>query len=112
MCHAEALQAAHIKVKKGFDDNHPTNGILLRADIHALFDAGLITLTEDGTSVQVIEKDLLKDAVYGCLDGKLFSVLVLMRHRERTSVITGDASARNRGRIDHIDDVQRRRRLA
>jgi predicted restriction endonuclease len=65
----EALEAAHIKVKKGFDDNHPTNGILLRADIHALFDAELITLTEDGTCVQV-KKALLEDPVYRGLDRK------------------------------------------
>src|SRR5258706_12814345 len=33
----EALQAAHIRLEKGRDDNSSRNGILLRADIHALF---------------------------------------------------------------------------
>jgi len=50
---AKVLEAAHIRVKKGKDINDLKNGILLRADIHALFDAGLISLTEDGTQIQV-----------------------------------------------------------
>jgi hypothetical protein len=49
----EVLEAAHIQVKRGADNNDMKNGILLRADIHALFDAGLISLSEDGTRVQV-----------------------------------------------------------
>lgn len=48
-----ALQAAHIRVKKGRDNNSPENGILLRSDIHALFDAYLITLSEDGKTLEV-----------------------------------------------------------
>ena len=50
---AEALEAAHIKVAKGVDDNELSNGILLRADIHALFDAGLIALTLEGDRLDV-----------------------------------------------------------
>ena len=58
-----ALEAAHVKVKKGKDLNDLKNGILLRADIHALFDVGLITLTEDGALIQA-RKELLSDATY------------------------------------------------
>jgi hypothetical protein len=47
----EALEAAHIKVIERSDDNNLNNGILLRADLHALFDAGLIALTLDGSQV-------------------------------------------------------------
>jgi HNH endonuclease len=50
-----ALQAAHIRVLKDADDNRPENGILLRSDIHALFDALLITLSEDGATVEISE---------------------------------------------------------
>jgi predicted restriction endonuclease len=64
-----ALEAAHVQVKKGADLNYLKNGILLRADIHALFDVGLITLTEDGGRVQA-RKELLSDATYQTLDGK------------------------------------------
>lgn len=66
---SEALEAAHIRVEKGVDMNDLNNGILLRADVHALFDAGLITLAENGESVQV-KKELLSDATYQSLDGK------------------------------------------
>jgi HNH endonuclease len=48
-----ALEAAHIRVQRGVDDNSPANGILLRSDIHALFDSLLITLSEDGTRIEV-----------------------------------------------------------
>jgi hypothetical protein len=50
-----ALQAAHIRVSKDADDNRPENGLLLRSDIHALFDALLITLSEDGATVKISE---------------------------------------------------------
>jgi HNH endonuclease len=48
-----ALEAAHIRVQRGVDDNSPANGILLRSDIHALFDRLLVTLSEDGKRIEV-----------------------------------------------------------
>jgi len=60
-----ALEAAHIRVEKDVDDNSPQNGLLLRADIHALFDALLITLSEDGTAVEI--SDSLIDPSYAFL---------------------------------------------
>jgi HNH endonuclease len=62
---AEALDAAHIKVAKGIDDNDVRNGILLRADIHALFDKGLIALTLDARRVDLSPK--LSDPSYDFL---------------------------------------------
>jgi hypothetical protein len=50
---AEALEAAHIHTEQGCDYNASNNGILLRADIHALFDAGLIALSSHGTRIDV-----------------------------------------------------------
>lgn len=47
------LEAAHISTKAGCDDNSESNGILLRSDIHLLFDRHLITLSEDGTRLEV-----------------------------------------------------------
>lgn len=41
----EVLQAAHITPYKGPKANAPSNGMLLRADIHTLFDLGLLTVT-------------------------------------------------------------------
>lgn len=43
----QALEAAHILCYRGTHTNHVRNGILLRADIHALFDAGLISIASN-----------------------------------------------------------------
>ncbi|HEY8423583.1 MAG TPA: HNH endonuclease signature motif containing protein, partial [Clostridia bacterium] len=40
-----ALEATHIKPYSKEGPNDVKNGILLRADIHKLFDAGYITIT-------------------------------------------------------------------
>jgi hypothetical protein len=40
----EALEAAHIIPYIETENNHPSNGILLRADLHTLFDLNLITI--------------------------------------------------------------------
>ncbi len=41
-----ALEAAHIIPYRGPQTNHPTNGLLLRADMHDLFDLGLVAVDE------------------------------------------------------------------
>lgn len=43
----EALEAAHILFYRGVHTNHVKNGVLLRADIHSLFDIGLIGIDAD-----------------------------------------------------------------
>jgi hypothetical protein len=66
---AEALEAAHIRTLNGSrDDNDPSNGILLRADIHALLDSHLITISEDTTQIEISDK--LTDEFYKSLNGK------------------------------------------
>lgn len=40
----DALEAAHIVPYKGKDSNQPWNGILLRADLHLLFDKNLLRI--------------------------------------------------------------------
>jgi putative restriction endonuclease len=42
-----ALEAAHIKPFAIGGSHEPTNGLLLRRDIHALFDAGYVTVSPD-----------------------------------------------------------------
>lgn len=39
-----ALEAAHILPYRGPQTNHPANGLLLRADMHDLFDLGLVSV--------------------------------------------------------------------
>jgi hypothetical protein len=60
-----ALEAAHINTHKGEDDNSLANGILLRSDIHGLFDRFLITLSEDGTKIETSPE--LTDPGYAAL---------------------------------------------
>jgi len=40
----DTLEAAHISPYNGSQSNHPQNGLLLRADIHTLFDLGLLAI--------------------------------------------------------------------
>jgi len=85
----EALQAAHIRVLQNHDINSTQNGILLRSDIHALFDAFLITLSEDGTIVETSQA--LTDPTYKFLrNAKVFrprakapSLKNIQNHRKR-----------------------------
>ncbi|RSV39485.1 HNH endonuclease [Sphingomonas sp. ABOLE] len=46
--YAPLLEAAHIHPYRGRETNHVSNGLLLRADIHTLFDLGLIAVFPDG----------------------------------------------------------------
>lgn len=48
------LEAAHIFPYRGAKSNHPQNGILLRADIHKLFDDGLISIDPKSYRILVI----------------------------------------------------------
>ncbi|HEX8906616.1 MAG TPA: HNH endonuclease, partial [Longimicrobiaceae bacterium] len=42
-----ALEAAHIKPFAHTEAHHIRNGLLLRSDVHRLFDVGYITVTPD-----------------------------------------------------------------
>ncbi|KAB2699301.1 hypothetical protein F9K79_09410 [Ochrobactrum sp. Kaboul] len=62
------LQAAHITPYLGVETNHVTNGILLRADLHNLFDLGLLKI--DPKTMTVSVSDSLVDTPYAELTGK------------------------------------------
>ena len=47
------LEAAHIKPYQGENDNHPQNGLLLRADIHTLFDLNLLGIQPERLQVEI-----------------------------------------------------------
>jgi predicted restriction endonuclease len=63
------LEAAHIKPYRGEDDNHPENGLLLRADIHTLFDLDKLGIEPEELCVK-LQPDLAKDKEYGSLAGE------------------------------------------
>lgn len=63
-----ALEAAHIKPYLGPASNHVSNGLLLRADIHTLFDLNLIGINPE--SLQVVLAEHLRETYYETLDAQ------------------------------------------
>lgn len=69
-CDAEAaLEAAHIVPYLGEETNHPANGLLLRGDIHSLFDRHLLSINPDTYLVEIASA--LRNTCYGSFHGKL-----------------------------------------
>ncbi|MBE8232782.1 MAG: HNH endonuclease [Endozoicomonadaceae bacterium] len=59
------LEAAHIVPHKEATNYHPDNGLLLRTDIHTLYDLGLIKINSKG--VVVVSRNIRKDPDYKVL---------------------------------------------
>ena len=49
----DVVEAAHIWPYRNLSDNHPDNGLLLRADLHTLFDLDLMGIDPDTHEVRV-----------------------------------------------------------
>ncbi|GAB3921789.1 HNH endonuclease [Mucilaginibacter myungsuensis] len=77
---AEALDACHIAPYLGPEDNHLENGLILRKDLHALFDADLIGIHPQNLTISVAQK--LKQSSYKDLEG----VNVLLDHQYCLSI--------------------------
>lgn len=72
-----ALEAAHIVPYSGEGGHEVRNGLLLRADFHRLFDAGLVSVTPD-LRVKVsqrIREEWFNGKVYYQLDNSALSVV-------------------------------------
>lgn len=65
----EIVEAAHIWPYRGDEDNAPSNGLLLRSDLHTLFDLDLVGI-EPGT-LRIHMRPALKSTSYREFDGKL-----------------------------------------
>ncbi len=63
-----ALDAAHISPYSGPASDHIENGLLLRSDIHALFDLGLLAI--DSASMRCLLDPSLTSTAYADLDGR------------------------------------------
>lgn len=63
----EVLEAAHVIPFAEDQNYYVTNGILLRADVHTLFDLNLLSIDPETLVVRIAPH--LRDA-YGCLEGK------------------------------------------
>lgn len=75
----QILEAAHIHPYKGDHTNVVSNGLLLRADVHTLFDLGLIAIEPQTVIVRV--SPVLAGTEYADLDGRplRFTVDALQR---------------------------------
>lgn len=89
-----ALEAAHIIPYRGPQTNHPANGLLLRADMHDLFDLGLVAV--ETATMRLRLADELAGTKYEQYDGKRLllpdndvirpSVEALDMHRAQSAV--------------------------
>lgn len=49
----DVFEAAHISAYRGTEDHHPDNGLLLRADLHTLFDLNLIAIHPETLTIHL-----------------------------------------------------------
>ena len=68
----QALKAAHICPYKGKITNHASNGLLLRANLHILFDLGFIAVNTKTMTLVVAPN--LKHTTYGELAAKPLTI--------------------------------------
>jgi hypothetical protein len=66
-----ALEAAHIVPYRGHETNRVDNGLLLRADIHTLFDLGFIGIDPD--TRRILVSSALHKTEYDDLEGRLLA---------------------------------------
>ncbi len=71
---ADALEAVHITPYRGPETNQPSNGLLLRADLHTLFDFGLLAVHE--TKLTVMLGHTLTATTYNSIQGRSIRVPV------------------------------------
>jgi len=67
----EVIEAAHIIDAGGEETMHPRNGLLLRRDVHRLWDLGLLKINPDTLEIEV---DSTLDEEYTRLDGETLYV--------------------------------------
>lgn len=77
----EVLEAALIRPYRGAQTYHMSNGLLLRSDLHTLFDLGQISV--DTANMTVLISKALQDSTYRFLKGR--SILVPGRKEFRPS---------------------------
>ena len=63
------LEVAHIIPFIGEESNHPANGLLLRADVHTLFELGLLSIDPEKFRVAISPR--LRSTEYADLAGRM-----------------------------------------
>ena len=84
----EVLEAAHIVPYRGDETNRTDNGLLLRADIHTLFDLGLLWI-DDVYCIHVTAA--LRNTGYEMLDGRLLNLPIEQALRPHKSHLAAHA---------------------
>jgi putative restriction endonuclease len=91
-CNVEdLLEAAHIVPYKGDDTDHIQNGLLLRSDIHTLFDCGLIAI--DAASMKVLIGRQLRDSGYRRLAGRPLRIPTRADQKPSTAALSAHRRA-------------------
>lgn len=67
------VDAAHIWPYRGDADNNPANGLLLRSDVHVLYDLDLIGIGPN--TLRVVVSPSLQQTDYAALDGQSLAIL-------------------------------------
>jgi hypothetical protein len=80
-CHQSVLQAAHLYRYADLGSHEENGGLLMRADLHLLFDAGLIAINPDTGRIECSE-DLRPYDVYAALHGQLVVVKLTDEHKQ------------------------------
>lgn len=89
----ELLEAAHIQKYINENSNHIQNGLLLRVDLHRLFDSGLLNI-DDSYSVQISPE--LKSTAYTILqDKKIILPRARYNHPSKEALIERKLNFRN-----------------
>jgi HNH endonuclease len=89
-----ALEAAHLYLYSTTPEHDPRGGLLLRCDLHALFDRWLLTVDPDGWTIQIAPQ-LNRYPGLAALDGKPVHLPAQLRPRQsyvRNHALTARAS--------------------
>lgn len=78
---ADALEAAHIRPYSGPASNTAANGLLLRADIHVLFDLGLLAVDVENGLLKVVVARRIRVGEYAPLHGQQLGMPSAPLHR-------------------------------
>lgn len=92
----EALEAAHIIPYNESSLNHVSNGLLLRADLHTLFDQGLIWINPETWTVEIADE--LKVTTYVEFENKRLQLPHKRSKRPNADWLRQHASKANSGR--------------
>lgn len=76
----EVLEAAHLYSYAKLGAHLEHGGLLLRSDLHALFDRGLLLV--DASARLHVAAPLLEHPLYSALDGRAIQVPLMNKHRE------------------------------